>query len=184
MMNNGLAILSVRFLRICRCTSAGPMDLWTFRFLRFSYLVSYNVWFFILPVPVFAFCNLDGEVGALVGENCGKKKIIDYLSLIHIPRNQASHFLPERTHIFHSLLSITSIPLEASLAAFVVPGQVLFYQGFIFPASPSPQLSHNKICIFWLLKASLLSLTIIIILLHKLLKFKRHCNSSWLKSHE
>lgn len=90
--------------------------------------------------------NLDDEVGALVGENC-VEKIIVHLSLLHIPGNQASHFLPERTHIFHSLLFITNNPLEASLAAFVGPGQVLFYQGFIFPASSSPQLSHNEICI-------------------------------------
>lgn len=85
----------------------------------------------VIHFPSSCLCLLQfGEVGALVGENC-VKKIIDYLSLLHLPGKQASHFLPERTHIFCSLF-ITHIPLEASLAAFVVPGQVLFYQGFSF----------------------------------------------------
>lgn len=43
------------------------------------------------------------------------KKIIKYLSLLHIPTTQISHFLPELVHIFLSLGFITNTPIEAFL---------------------------------------------------------------------
>lgn len=54
------------------------------------------------PVPAFAFCDLDGMAGALAGEDPGK--IIECLSSLHVQGNQVFPFLPERTHIFPSLL--------------------------------------------------------------------------------
>ena len=52
------------------------------------------------------------------------KKVVEYLSLLHVPGNQVSRFLPERAPICPSLPFITNVPLEAFLVALDVPGQV------------------------------------------------------------
>lgn len=69
---------------------------------------SYSRQFFILPVSDFALCDLSSVVGALAGE-VWDKKVIEYLSLLHVLGWQASHLLPERAHIFYSLHFITNI---------------------------------------------------------------------------
>ena len=52
------------------------------------------------------------------------KKVVEYLSFLHILGNQVSRFLPERAHIFPSLPVITNIPIEAFLVVLDVPGQI------------------------------------------------------------
>ena len=86
-------------------------------------IFSYNGQFFILPVPAFTFCGLGGMAGAPAGEDWGKK-VIDYLSLLHILGDQVSCFLPERAHIFPSLPFIINVPIEAFFVALDVPGQI------------------------------------------------------------
>lgn len=84
------------------------MDLWTLRFLSWfrTYLPLW--WEFILTVPAFAtlakgllqcWASVAEE---LAGEDQGKNvpNDIEYLSLLHVPGNQVSHFFPERAHIF------------------------------------------------------------------------------------
>jgi len=70
------------------------------------------------------------------------KKVIEDLSLLHIPGNWVSYFLPERVHIFFSLPFITDIPIETLLDALDFPGQLEFYQGFSF-ANLIPGCSDN-----------------------------------------
>ena len=53
---------------------------------------------FILPIPAFAICNLGNVAGAPTSEDWGKK-VIEYLSLLHILGNQVSCFLLERAHM-------------------------------------------------------------------------------------
>ena len=86
-------------------------------------IFSYSGQFFILPVHAFAVCDLGSVAGALAGKDWGKK-VIEYLSLLRILRNQVSRFLPERAHIFPSLPFITGVPLEAFLVALDVTGQI------------------------------------------------------------
>ncbi|PKU42942.1 hypothetical protein llap_6762 [Limosa lapponica baueri] len=50
-------------------------------------IFSYRDQFLIFLVLAFAFCNLGGVVRALAGEDQGKK-VIEYLSLLHVPDNQ------------------------------------------------------------------------------------------------
>lgn len=52
------------------------------------------------------------------------KNVIQYLSLVHILGSQVSHFLLEGVHIFPSLSLIIVIPIDASLVALNVPGQI------------------------------------------------------------
>ena len=80
-------------------------------------------WFFILPVPAFAICDLGGVAGALAGEDW-RKKFFEHLRLLHILGNQVSYFLPERAHIFPSLPFVTDVPTEAFFVALDVPGQI------------------------------------------------------------
>lgn len=87
---------------------------------------------FILLVPSSAFCDRGSVTGGLVDEDWGKKNI-EYPSLLHIPSNQVSDFLLVRSFIFSRFLFITTVPIEASLAALHVPDQIQFYQGFSFP---------------------------------------------------
>lgn len=49
-----------------------------------------------------------------------------YLSLLHVPGNRVSRFLPERVHIVPSLPFITNVPIEALLVALNAPGQISF----------------------------------------------------------
>lgn len=90
-------------------------------------IVSYSRWFFILPIPTFAFCNSGSGVGTPVGERQGKK-VVDCLNLLYILGGHVSHFLPERVHIFPSVLFITEVPTEALLVALNIPGQAKFSQ--------------------------------------------------------
>ena len=83
-------------------------------------IFSYSGRFFILLVPAFDFDDLGGVAGALPGEDWGKK-VIEYLSLLRIPGNQVSCFLPERAHIFPSLPFITNVPIESFLVALDKP---------------------------------------------------------------
>ena len=112
MMDSGLATSSASWLGTRGCTSSGRMDLCTCRFLRWSQTRSspYSGLCFILPVPAFAICDLGGVAGALAGEDWGKK-VTKYLSLLHIPGNQVSHFLPQWTHIFASIFFIADVPI-------------------------------------------------------------------------
>jgi len=52
------------------------------------------------------------------------KKVIEYLSLLHISGNLVSYFLPERAHIFPSLYLSTEVPIESFLVALNIPGQI------------------------------------------------------------
>ena len=61
--------------------------------------------------------------GSLAGEDWGKK-VIEYLTLHHVPVNQVSCFLLERAHIFPSLPFIINVPIEAFFVALDVPGQI------------------------------------------------------------
>jgi len=61
--------------------------------------------------------------GALVSEDLDKK-VVEYLSFLHILGNQVSRFLPESAHIVPSLPFITDIPIESFLVALDVPGQI------------------------------------------------------------
>lgn len=64
----------------------------------------------------------------LAGEDQGKNVLndIEYLSLLHVPGNQVSHFFPERAHIF------TNVPIEAFFVALDVLGLIEFNQAFSF----------------------------------------------------
>ena len=62
------------------------------------------------------------NTGALAGEDWGKK-VIEYLSILHILGNELSCFLAERAYIFSRLTFITNVPIEAFLVALDVPGQ-------------------------------------------------------------
>lgn len=63
-----------------------------------------------LPVPAFV-CDSGAVAGALTAED-QSRKATEYLSLVHVPGNQLSHFLPDRAHIFPSLPFITRVPRE------------------------------------------------------------------------
>ena len=84
---------------------------------------SYSGQFFILLVLAFASCDLGSVAGALASEDWDKKDV-EYLSLLHIPGNQVSHFLLERAHSFPSLPFITDMPREVFLVALDVPDQM------------------------------------------------------------
>lgn len=47
-----------------------------------------------------------------------------YLSLLYIPGNWLSPFLPERVHILPGLPFVTNVPIEALLVALDAPGQI------------------------------------------------------------
>ena len=117
-------------------------------------IFSYTGWFFILPVPAFAFCDLDGVAGALANEHWGKK-VIEYLSILHTPGNQVSCLLLERAHIFPSLPFITSVPVEAFFlamarfncirAAYILLSTYLHLFSFPLPRSLSPLLPDSSL---------------------------------------
>lgn len=94
-------------------------------------MVSYCWQFFILPVLAFVFYGSGGVTGTLTGED-QDKKVIKYLSLLHILADQVSCFLLEWVHIFSSFPLTTDASTEAFLAAVSAPGQVWFYRGFSF----------------------------------------------------
>lgn len=79
--------------------------------------------FFVLPVLAFVICNLGGVAAALAGKGWSKK-VTAYLSFLHNPGNQVSHFFQERVHIFSSLPFITKVPTEGCVVALDVPGQI------------------------------------------------------------
>ena len=60
------------------------------------------------------------------------KKIIEYLSLLHILGNQVSCFLPERAHIFPSLPFITDVPIEAFLDALDILARINSIRALVF----------------------------------------------------
>ena len=86
-------------------------------------IFSYSAQFFIILVPAFPVCDLGSLADVLAGEDWGKK-FVEYLSLLQIPVNQVSCFLPERAYIFPSLYFITDVTTEVFLAALDVPGQI------------------------------------------------------------
>jgi len=88
-----------------------------------SDLIFYSGWFLILVVLAFVVCDLVGVAGALVSEDLAKK-VIEYLSLLHIVGNQVFRFLPERAHTFPRLPFVTDVPIEAFLVALDIPGQI------------------------------------------------------------
>lgn len=85
----------------------------------------------MLPVPGFGLCEL-----------ISVKKVIEYLSLLHVPGIQVSLFLLERTHIFSGLSSISDVLIEIFSVALDVSGQIQSYLGFSFP-NFSPGCFHN-----------------------------------------
>lgn len=72
-------------------------------------------------VPDFASCSLVIVAEALAGED-QSKKVIELFSLLHIPGNPVSHFLPEKAHVFPSLPFILNVTREGFLVALEIPG--------------------------------------------------------------
>jgi len=71
-------------------------------------IFSYSGWFFILPVPASAFCNLGSVAGSLACEDRGKT-VVEYLRLLHILGNKGSLYLPGKAHIFPRFLFTFSL---------------------------------------------------------------------------
>ena len=108
MMNSGLTTSSTSSLRTCGCISSGLMDLCNCKFLRWSQTWASLIvsgFSFSLSLPLLS-VTWAVVAGPLAGDKWGKK-VIDYLSLLHILGNQVSCFFLEKVHIFPGLPSVS-----------------------------------------------------------------------------
>lgn len=141
MIDSGSSISFNNSFKICECIWPGPMELWTFRFLKWS-----QTWFSPTMCSssfsqCLSFWNLSSVVGALDSGDWGEK-IIEYLRLLHVTGKQVSYFFPKGSHFFLNVPFITKLPIEIFLVDLNIPGQVWFFQGF-----PDPCLFRQSLSI-------------------------------------